>query len=157
MNAVGIQNQYELPVLLSNIFDVLYVFIVIVGLATLVSGIVGVSNIMLISVKERTREIAIRRSVGAKGYHIVTLVLTESVIITLLFGYFGMFVGMGLMEGVAQLIVMTGHSNIFSNPTISPLYVIAVSSVMVVAGLLAGYIPAKQAVELKIVEAMNSK
>lgn len=154
-HAVKINNIYDLPVLISNTMAGINIFVMMVGLATLISGTVGVSNIMLIAVKERTREIGIRRSLGAKAHQIVTLVLTESVIICLLFGYVGLFVGVWLMELVAKMISMAGGNDVFSNPTISPLYVMVVSSIMVVAGLFAGYVPAKQAVRIKPVEAMT--
>ena len=84
--AIKIDNIYERPVLISNIIRVLVIFVAVVGLATLMSGMVGVSNIMLISVKERTREIGIRRAIGAKTRQIVALVLAESVVISVVFG-----------------------------------------------------------------------
>ena len=140
--------------MLSNIMSGLGFFVIVVGLAMLMSGIVGVSNIMLISVRERTREIGIRRAVGAKAYQIIILVLTESVIICLLFGYVGMMIGIGLMELVSRIIVMAGGGNIFSNPTVSPVYVLIVGGIMVLAGIIAGYIPAKQASGIKIVDAL---
>jgi len=153
--AVKIQNLYDEPVLISNVLNGLSIFVIVVALATLISGIVGVSNIMLIAVRERTREIGIRRSIGAKAHQIVVLVLTESVIICLLFGYLGMFIGIGLMELVAKLIDMSGNSNIFNNPTVSPLYVLIISCIMVLAGLVAGYVPAKQATNTKLVETLK--
>ncbi len=156
-NAVKIYNLYELPVLVSNVLVALTIFVVVVGLATLLSGIVGVSNIMLIAVRERTQEIGIRRAIGAKAPQIVVLVLTESVIICLLFGYVGMFSGIELMELVSKVISMTGNSEVFYNPTVSLMYVLAVTGIMVVAGLVAGYVPAKQAIATKNVDAMASR
>ena len=153
--AVKITNLYDQPVLISNVMAGLRIFVMVVALATLLSGIVGVSNIMLISVRERTREIGIRRAIGAKPRQIVVLVLVESVIICLLFGYLGMFTGIGLMELVAKLIDMMGWRNLFHNPTVSPLYVLVVSGIMVVAGLVAGYVPAKQATRTKLVETLK--
>lgn len=155
--AVKIDNAYEQPVLISNVLGGFRLFIIIVGMATLISGIVGVSNIMLISVRERTREIGIRRSIGARSSQIVVLVLAESVIICLLFGYMGMFVGIGITELVARIVLMSGNGHIFSNPTISPAYMLIVSGIMIVAGILAGYIPAKQAAEIKIVDALAAR
>ena len=153
--AVRIQNLYEEAVLISNILAGLSIFVVVVALATLLSGIVGVSNIMHISVRERTREIGIRRAMGAKARQIIVLVLAESVVICLLSGYFGMFLGIGVMELATKLIDISGNSNLFNNPTVSPMYVLIISCIMVVAGIAAGYVPAKQATNTKLVEAMK--
>lgn len=155
-HAVSIFNIYDLPVLVSTVMAGLAVFVAIVGLATLVSGIVGVSNIMLIAVKERTREIGIRRAVGAKAHHIVCLVLTESVLIAVAFGYVGLMMGVGLMELVAWLLERSGNSNIFSNPSIALSHGLAITLIMVVAGLVAGYVPARQAVAIKLTTAMDA-
>ena len=155
--AIKIDNIYELPVLISAIIAALIVFVLIVGLATLMSGIVGVSNIMLISVRERTREIGIRRAMGAKAYQIVELVLAESVVISVIFGYIGMMVGVGLMELAAWIVEQTGNSNVFSNPTIAISHALAITLIMIVAGLIAGYVPAKQAAGIKLTEALAAK
>lgn len=83
---------------LKTVLTMLRVFIWIIGLATLVAGVVGVSNIMLISVKERTRELGVRKAMGATDSHIITLVLLESVAVSLIFGYVGMILGVGLTQ-----------------------------------------------------------
>ncbi len=154
--AVKIDNIYELPVLVSSIISVLYIFVIVVGLATLLSGIVGISNIMLISVKERTRELGIRRAVGAKAWQIIAMVLAEAVVISLIFGYVGMVIGIGLMELVAWAIEQSGNSNIFANPTIAVSYALAITVIMVIAGLIAGYVPAKHAVRIKLTDALSA-
>jgi len=156
-HAIKIKNRYELPVLVSNTMTAISLFVLIVGLATLLSGITGVSNIMHIAVRERTQELGIRRAMGAKAHQIVVLVLVESVIICLLFGYVGMFLGIELMELVAKVVSLTGYSEIFNNPTVSLTYVLAVTGIMVVAGLVAGYVPARQAVSSKTVDAIASR
>ena len=156
MRAVKIDNLYELPVLVNSILTSLNIFVVVIGLATLISGIVGISNIMLITVKERTREIGIRRAVGSKGRQIIMLVLSESVVIALTFGYAGMALAVILMELVDKAIEQAGSSNVFSHPTISLSYVLIISIVMVVAGLIAGYIPAKYAARIKLVDALSA-
>lgn len=155
-NAVKIDNLYDRPVLISSVMDGLIIFVLVVGLATLMSGIVGVSNIMLISVRERTREIGIRRAVGAKAYQIVKLVLAESVVISVFFGYFGMIVGIGLMELTEWLIALTGNSNLFLNPTIAVSQALVITLIMVVVGLIAGYVPAKLAVSIKLTDALTA-
>ena len=154
--AVKIDNIYDLPVLFTTIITGLIVFVSVVGLATLVSGMVGVSNIMMISVKERTREIGIRRAIGAKTYQIVELVLAESVVIAVIFGYVGMMVSVGLMELMAWVVEMTGNSNIFSNPTITVSHAFVITLIMIVVGLIAGYFPAKQAADIKLTIAMEA-
>ena len=153
--AIKIDNLYERPVLISNIMDVLTIFVAIVGLATLMSGMVGVSNIMLISVKERTREMGIRRAVGAKTRHIVALVLAESVVISVIFGYVGMMVGVGLMELMAWISEKTGNIDTFSDPTIEVSHAVVITLIMVVVGLIAGYVPAKQAAGIRLTVAME--
>lgn len=153
--AIKIDNLYERPVLISNIMDVLTIFVAIVGLATLISGMVGVSNIMLISVKERTREMGIRRAVGAKTRHIVALVLAESVVISVIFGYVGMMVGVGLMELMAWISEKTGNIDTFSDPTIEVSHAVVITLIMVVVGLIAGYVPAKQAAGIRLTVAME--
>ena len=114
------------------------------------SGMVGVSNIMLISVKERTREMGIRRAVGAKTRHIVALVLAESVVISVIFGYVGMMVGVGLMELMAWISEKTGNIDTFSDPTIEVSHAVEITLIMVVVGLIAGYVPAKQAAGIRL-------
>lgn len=156
-HAVKIDNIYDLPVLISNIVAGLLIFVVIVGLATLISGIVGVSNIMLISVRERTREIGIRRAMGARASQIVQLVLTESVVIAVIFGYLGMMVGVGLMELTTRIVKQTGNSNIFSNPNIDVSHALAITLIMIVVGLIAGYVPAKQAAGIRLTVAMEMR
>ena len=153
--AIKIDNLYERPVLISNIMDVLTIFVAIVGLATLISGMVGVSNIMLISVKERTREMGIRRAVGAKTRQIVALVLAESVVISVIFGYVGMMVGVGLMELMAWISEKTGNIDTFSDPTIEVSHAVVITLIMVVVGLIAGYVPAKQAAGIRLTVAME--
>ena len=153
--AVKIENIYELPVLISSIIAGLIVFVIVVGLATLVSGMVGVSNIMMISVKERTREIGIRRAIGAKTYQIVELVLAESVVISVIFGYIGMMAGVGLMELMAWVVERTGNSNVFFNPTITVWHAVVITLVMIVVGLIAGYVPAKQAAGIRLAVAVQ--
>ena len=155
-SAVKIDNLYELPVMISAIIAGLIIFVVIVGLATLMSGIVGVSNIMLISVRERTREIGIRRSIGAKAHQIIVLVLVESVTISVIFGYLGMMVGIGLMDFMAWIVEQIGYSHIFSNPTITLSQALAITLVMIVVGLIAGYMPAKQAADIKLTDALSA-
>ena len=159
--ALTITNTYDLALYISNLFKTINLFLWIVGLSTLVAGIVGVSNIMLITVRERTRELAVRKAMGAPRRSIITLVLTESVMVTVIFGYVGMVLGIGVIK-LADMIVSasvdptaTGSgSSVFLNPSVDLGVVIGATLIMIIAGLLAGYMPAKKAVSIKLVEAL---
>ena len=159
--AVTITNTYDLALYIGNLFKTINLFLWIVGLSTLVAGIVGVSNIMLITVRERTRELAVRKAMGAPRRSIITLVLTESVMVTVLFGYIGMVLGIGVIK-LADIIVsastdptQTGSgSSVFLNPSVDIGVVLGATLIMIIAGLLAGYMPAKKAVSIKLVEAL---
>ncbi|MBR5736063.1 MAG: ABC transporter permease [Bacteroidales bacterium] len=159
--AITITNTYDLALYIGNLFKTINLFLWIVGLSTLVAGIVGVSNIMLITVRERTRELAVRKAMGAPRRSIITLVLTESVIVTVIFGYVGMVLGIGVIK-LADIIVsastdptQTGSgSSVFLNPSVDIGVVLGATLIMIIAGLLAGYMPAKKAVSIKLVEAL---
>lgn len=134
----------------------------VIGLFTLVSGIVGISNIMLITVKERTREFGIRKALGAKPRQILALVLAESVVITTFFGYIGMVAGIGVTE-MANFIMGNSvmdngvdSATVFTNPTVDLSTAIGATLTLVVAGTIAGFIPAKKAVSIKPIEALRA-
>lgn len=150
---VKIDNGYELMLSTTNIVNSIGIFVWIIGIATLIAGIVGVSNIMLITIKERTRELGVRKAMGASNGHIISLVLVESVIITMIFGYLGMIIGVG----ITQLLDMAlGDAvPIFQNPTIQFWPAVGCTFIMVLAGLIAGYVPAKRAISVKLVDALN--
>ena len=135
----------------------------IVGLFTLLSGIVGVSNIMLITVKERTREFGIRKAIGATPWAVLKLIIIESIIITTFFGYIGMVLGivaneyMNIMYG--NKLVDTGlfHASMFVNPTVGLDVCVKALLVMVVAGTLAGLMPARKAAKIRPIEALRAE
>lgn len=133
----------------------------IVGLGTLLAGIVGVSNIMLVTVTERTSEFGIRKALGAKPVSIIRLILTESVMITAMFGYIGMVLGVAVMEAVNYVInqtpAQTGNfgGSIFLNPTLDLGVAVSATVVLVIAGLIAGYVPAYRAAQLKTIDALR--
>ena len=133
----------------------------VLGIFTLVGGVVGVSNIMLITVKERTREFGVRKAIGASPWEIMKLILAESVSITAFFGYVGMFLGMVACE-VMQMTV--GQSSVeffgekirlFVNPTVGLDIAIGVTVVLIIAGTLAGLSPAMKAAKIRPIEALN--
>jgi putative ABC transport system permease protein len=138
-------------------------FLWILGLLTLVSGIVGVSNIMLIAVKERTHEFGIRKAIGASPAEILKLIISESVVITAVFGYIGMFLGMiacQIMDKtVAQDAVDIGVTKIqmLVNPTVGLDVAVEATILLIVAGTIAGAIPAWKAARVKPIEALRAE
>ena len=159
--AIWIWNTYEDYLQVQTIMKGIQLLIWIIGIATLIAGVTGISNIMLITVRERTHEFGIRKAIGARPAEIVRLVMCESVAITMVFGYIGMFVGLGLTELVGSVLQMGGSTgeegfSVFKDPTVDLPIVIAATVVMVIAGVIAGYVPAKRAVSIKPIEALTA-
>jgi putative ABC transport system permease protein len=143
-----------------GLFNGISAFIWIIGIGTLIAGIIGVSNIMLITVRERTREIGIRQALGAQPSSILSSILLEAVFITSIFGYFGMFFGVGLGELVNTILQSPGTGDamrMFRNPTIEVPVAVGAMVVLIVSGLIAGYFPARRAVKIQPVEAMREE
>lgn len=134
-----------------------------IGLLTLLSGVVSISNIMLITVKERTHEFGIRKALGARPWSILRSVLAESIIITLLSGYIGLVAGiattewMSIVSGEKVMEVADQRFYTFLNPTIDLNIALTALFVLIVAGLLAGFFPARKAVKVKPIEALNAR
>ncbi|MCK4569769.1 MAG: FtsX-like permease family protein, partial [Bacteroidales bacterium] len=130
----------------------------IVGIGTLLAGVIGVSNIMLIIVKERTKEIGIQRAIGATPWNVISQVIMESVILTTLAGYIGLVLGVGIVEGVNYMLIATGaESDMFTNPEVNFSAAIQALEVLVVSGILAGLIPAYRAVSMKPIDALRNE
>lgn len=130
----------------------------VIGILTMLSGIIGVSNIMFVSVRERTHEIGIRRAIGAKPRSIMLQVVTESVVITTLFGYMGVVMGMGLTQIVSKVIAASPEiSRAIMNPTVDLSIAIKVTVVLIISGALAGLAPAIKATKVKPVEALRDE
>jgi putative ABC transport system permease protein len=160
IRSVGIWNQLENYLQTIGIFNALSLFIWIIGVGTLIAGIVSVSNIMLITVRERTREFGIRKALGAKPSSILGSILMESVFITGLFGYIGMFLGVGLGELVNSVLQNADSeeiSHIFQNPTVEVGVALGAMCILIVSGVIAGYFPALKAVKISPVEAMREE
>ena len=142
--------------------SILRIAIWVIGIFTLLSGIVGVSNIMLITVKERTREFGIRKALGAKPRSILWLIIVESVAITTFFGYIGMVCGIAVTEwmnsafGNQQMDNGIWSTTVFSNPTVDLSIAIQATLTLVVAGTLAGFFPARKAVSISPIEALRA-
>lgn len=142
--------------------NMLRIAIWVIGIFTLLSGIVGISNIMLITVKERTREFGIRKALGAKPLSILWLIVIESVAITTLFGYIGMVAGIGATEWMNNAF---GHQTmdtgmwtetVFLNPTVDLKIAIQATFTLIIAGTLAGLFPARKAVSIRPIEALRA-
>ncbi len=126
----------------------------VIGMLTLITGIVGVSNIMFVSVRERTHEIGIRRAIGAKPRSILTQVIVESVALTTIFGYIGIIMG---TIGTTVLDKAFGNTDFIKNPTVDVSIAIEVTIVLIIAGALAGLFPALRALKIKPVEALRTE
>ncbi len=141
--------------------NILHTSFWILGLLTLLSGIVGVSNIMLITVKERTHEFGIRKAIGAKPWRILRLIIIERVCITTIFGYIGMLLGIIFCEGMdayygnQTMDMGFFQSSIFVDPTVDIATCIHATIVMIIAGALAGFFPASKAAQVKPIEALR--
>ena len=157
-SALWIWNTIEQVRNMMVVFGGINLFVWIIGLGTLLAGIVGVSNIMLVTVTERTAEFGIRKALGARPASIIRLILTESVLITAIFGYMGMVLGVAAMEVVNHLITQAPAGEgptIFLNPTLNLSVAVSATVVLVVAGLVAGYVPAYRAAQLKTIDALR--
>ncbi|MEJ8803645.1 ABC transporter permease [Pontibacter sp. H249] len=155
--ALGIENTEAEFKKVTGLFNGIRVFVWIVGIGTLIAGIVGVSNIMLIIVKERTREIGVRKALGATPFSIVSLILQESVVITALSGYMGLLAGTGLLALLEYAMVSSGaEMPFFANPEVDPGMALSATAVLVISGALAGLMPALKAARIKPIEALRA-
>lgn len=161
-SAIWIWNRFTDYMRAQNAMGILRTAIWVIGIFTLLSGIVGVSNIMLITVKERTREFGIRKALGAKPFSILWLIIVESVAITTFFGYIGMVAGIGVTEwmntafGNQTMDAGMFQQTMFSNPTVDLGIAVQATLTLVVAGTLAGFFPAKKAVSISPIEALRA-
>ncbi|MBR1400838.1 MAG: ABC transporter permease [Prevotella sp.] len=160
--AVWLWNRYTSNLQMNKGIDIIRTALWIVGLFTLLSGIVGVSNIMLITVKERTHEFGIRKAIGAKPWSILKLIIIESVIITTFFGYIGMVLGVAANEymdaTLGHDVIDTGlfRATMFVDPTVGLDVCIEATAVMIIAGTIAGLIPARKAARIRPIEALRA-
>ena len=163
LNPIGMYNTGNEFRMWNGMNNGIALFIWIIGIGTLMAGIVGVSNIMLITVRERTKEFGIRKAIGAKPSSILKLIIVESVLVTAVFGYIGMVSGIGLTELINYAMEMAGanagagaqDTTVFHNPTVDLWTALAATGVLIAAGVLAGYFPARKAVNISAVEAMR--
>lgn len=158
-SAIYIWNTAENAIQTANVFNMINIFILIVGIASLMAGIVGVGNIMLITVKERTREIGIRKAIGATPASILRLIIFEAIFITTCAGYVGIVAGVGLSELVSRYLSQnaTPGRTVFLDPTVDLGTVIGATVFLIVCGIVAGLIPALKATRVKPIEAMRAE
>ena len=152
--AVHVWNRFENYIRNQEANAILQTVVWVIGLLTMLSGIVGVSNIMFVSVRERTHEIGVRRAIGAKPRSILVQVLAESVAITALFGYVGVFLGIVATEIIDRLF---GQTDFLYNPRVDISVAVEVTVVLVAVGALAGLFPAIKATKVKPVEALRDE
>lgn len=162
-SALWIRNRFTQALQMNTGIDIMHTALWIIGLFTLLSGVVGVSNIMLITVKERTREFGIRKAIGARPSSILWRIISESIIITTFFGYIGMLCGIGAN---AYMDATLGHTVInsglfqftmFVNPTVGLDVCLGATAVMIISGTLAGLLPARRAARIRPIEALRAE
>lgn len=160
--ALWIWNQAGDSIQMNKATNILHTAFWVLGILTMLSGVVSVSNIMLISVKERTREFGIRRAIGARPWNIIRMVMLESVVITAIFGYVGMLLGIFFCEymnatvGNQTLDLGVFQAKYFVDPTVDLSTCLGATIIIVIAGAIAGFFPAWKAVKIKAIDALRS-
>ena len=154
VSAINLAAQFET---FNNAFLGIDILIWIVGVGTLLAGIIGVSNIMMVTVKERTKEIGVRRALGAKPWNIISQIMSESLLITAMAGLMGLTVGVFLLDVVDQLIGDPVGETMLLHPAVSIQVALAATSILLLAGLLAGLIPAWRAMQITAIDAIREE
>jgi len=160
LQAVGSFNIEKEFVKFNSLFVGIQVLTWIVGLGTLLAGIIGVSNIMLVIIKERTQEIGIQRAIGATPVVIIKHIVAESVFLTVMAGYIGLSLGVGILElinYVLQSSAKSGDELFFRNPQVNLNMALSALAVLVIAGIVAGLIPASRAIKIKPIDALRDE
>lgn len=152
--AVWINNTTDQFMQVLNVLNAISLFVWIIGIGTIIAGIVGIGNIMMIVVKERTREIGIRKALGATPFSVVSLIIMESIFITSIAGYLGLVAGVFTLEAVSGMIEDPG---IFQNPSVDLTTASIATLVLIVAGTLAGLVPAIKAASISPIEALREE
>ena len=149
--AVRVYNRAMQNKGINQMTSVLGILILVIGMGTLIAGVVGISNIMIFIVKERTKEIGIRKALGASPKSIVSIILIESILITTLAGYIGLLAGVGILEWASPVL----KTYFITDPSVSKSLVISATLTLIGAGTLAGYLPAKKASKIKPIVALR--
>jgi putative ABC transport system permease protein len=152
--AVNVRNNVENYQRMASLFDAINAFIWVIGIGTILAGIIGVSNIMLISVRERTREIGVRKALGATPRTIVGQIVLEALVITSVSGYLGLMVGLAVIEVVRRYVPPNDY---FRNPEANLSVVVGATILLIISGVLAGFFPARMAARINPVEALRAE
>ncbi|MAW96381.1 MULTISPECIES: ABC transporter permease [unclassified Leeuwenhoekiella] len=155
--AIGNFDLYEQYQKVDGLFIALKAVAYFVGILVLLSGIIGISNIMLIVVKERTKEIGIRRALGASPWSIRSQILTESVFLTLISGMSGISLGALVIYVLNKLLDANGPVEMFANPSVDLSTILIALFILISSGLLAGFIPAQNAIKVKPIDALRDE
>lgn len=157
LQAVGSFNIEKEFIKFSALFLGIQVLTWIVGIGTLLAGVIGVSNIMLVIIKERTQEIGIQRAIGATPGTIIKHIVAESVFLTVMAGYIGLSLGVAVLEVLNRVLESSGEEMFFRNPEVNLTMALSALAVLVVAGIIAGLIPARRAVSIKPIDAIRDE
>ena len=151
--AIRVRNYAEGAKNVQEFMLVLNVIILFIGIGTLIAGIIGISNIMVYIVRERTKELGIRKALGATPQSIIGMIMLESIFITAIAGYSGLMVGVFVLRAIGNSL----EKYFIVNPSVETYVVVGATFVLVIAGTIAGYIPAKRAAQIKPIEALNDE
>ena len=157
LQAIGSFNIEKEFIKFSALFLGIQVLTWIVGIGTLLAGVIGVSNIMLVIIKERTQEIGIQRAIGATPATVIKHIVAESVFLTVMAGYIGLSLGVGVLEILNRILLSAGDEMFFRNPEVNLTMALSALAVLVVAGMIAGLIPARRAVSIKPIDAIRDE
>ncbi|WP_046246375.1 ABC transporter permease [Hymenobacter terrenus] len=154
--ALELDNNEEEVARFEGLFTGIRLFVTVIGVLTLVAGVVGVSNIMLIIVQERTREIGVRKALGATPWSIISMIVQESVVITSVSGYLGLLAGVALLDAVRYALEQAGGTtSYFDHPQVNLSIALSATALLVLAGAVAGLVPATKAANVKPIEALK--
>jgi putative ABC transport system permease protein len=153
-SAFGSWNMQEFYGMMNGLFIGIGGLSWFVGICTLLAGAIGIGNIMLVSIQERTKEIGIRRSLGATPRNITGQIVQEALTLTFIAGYFGLLVGVGVLEVIRSV---AGDADFFKNPGVDLFVALVAFAVLIASGLLAGLLPARRALAIKAVDALRAE
>lgn len=152
-SAIRVQNYAEGARNVQQFMLVLNIIILFIGIGTLIAGIIGISNIMVYIVKERTKELGIRKALGATPGSIIGMIMLESIFITALAGYSGLMLGIFILKGIGDSL----EKYFIVNPSVETYVVVSATVMLIIAGTIAGYVPAKRAASIKPIVALNDE
>lgn len=152
-SALRVQNYAEGTKNVQQFMTVLNIIILFIGIGTLIAGIIGISNIMVYIVKERTKELGIRKALGATPQSIIGMIMMESIFVTAIAGYTGLMIGVFTLKAIGSSL----EKYFIVNPSVETYVVVGATFILIIAGTIAGYIPAKRASSIKPIEALNDQ